>query len=307
MAWRPNKLVAISTIVGLSLLAAVVLFGFLKSTGVVKNDAFELGGAAAGFLITLWTLRKWHDAIDEKELEELRTRTRQLTDQLGQLEVPAMQLPAGYTSFVDREHSLQFGYPSDWKKQPMLLQLNSAFHEDPLRVKPGDPFSGKFNLVIASPGRHAIPIGQVMRLATQRGVGLDELSEKLGIELSDETADIQVPQERLLSALGVEGDTLAERYYNLNYGTIEDSVADEVVSRQTLIVDGIQSMLVEWKTKARYLDEDLVTFGAFTYIPKANLLAAFTFTDNEADRDTMDKICHQVLATVRFWNSAADG
>lgn len=56
----------------LSLLAAVVCFGFLHSSGVVDNGVVQLGGAFAGFLVTVVTLnRVW--GADPLQAEAERT------------------------------------------------------------------------------------------------------------------------------------------------------------------------------------------------------------------------------------------
>ncbi|WP_369253490.1 hypothetical protein [Geodermatophilus amargosae] len=52
---RPGKVVVITL---LSLVAAVVCFGLLSSSGVVDNGVVELGGAFAGFIVTVVTLNR---------------------------------------------------------------------------------------------------------------------------------------------------------------------------------------------------------------------------------------------------------
>jgi hypothetical protein len=52
---RPAKVALIWL---LSLLAAVVCFGFLRSSGVVDNGVIQLGGAFAGFVVSLFALNR---------------------------------------------------------------------------------------------------------------------------------------------------------------------------------------------------------------------------------------------------------
>ena len=47
----PNDLVAVAALFACSLLAAVVLFTVLKSTAVISRKEYQVGGAAAGFLL----------------------------------------------------------------------------------------------------------------------------------------------------------------------------------------------------------------------------------------------------------------
>ncbi len=61
---RPGKVMLICL---LSLLAAVVCFGLLESSGVVDNGAVQLGGAFAGFIVTLYVLNRVWGQEDDLE------------------------------------------------------------------------------------------------------------------------------------------------------------------------------------------------------------------------------------------------
>jgi hypothetical protein len=56
----------------LSLLAAVVCFGFLRSSGVVDNGVVQLGGAFAGFVVSLFALNKIWGKEDSLEVQAVR-------------------------------------------------------------------------------------------------------------------------------------------------------------------------------------------------------------------------------------------
>jgi hypothetical protein len=58
-------LVIISVLFGLSLLAAWVLFKVLKSTAAVTNKDYQLGGAAAGFVVILSLLSFTYMRVDD--------------------------------------------------------------------------------------------------------------------------------------------------------------------------------------------------------------------------------------------------
>lgn len=51
-----------------SLFAAWILFGFLESSGLFKNEIFQLGGAAAGFAAVFWLFRKFY--IDQQKAKK---------------------------------------------------------------------------------------------------------------------------------------------------------------------------------------------------------------------------------------------
>jgi hypothetical protein len=73
---------AITVLAVLSLLAAVVLFGILTSTGLFKNQFFEVGGAAAGFLATFWLLERAYRRMEEQRTASAESQLRAEVDQL---------------------------------------------------------------------------------------------------------------------------------------------------------------------------------------------------------------------------------
>ena len=71
-------LLVVSVLFGLSLLAAWVLFELLKSTATVSKPEYQLGGAAAGFVVILTLLSVFYLQVDSKKNQEniLSLRTR---------------------------------------------------------------------------------------------------------------------------------------------------------------------------------------------------------------------------------------
>jgi hypothetical protein len=63
-------LVIISVLFGLSLLAAYVLFKVLKSTATVTKPEYQLGGAAAGFVVILTLLSVTYIQVDNKKQQD---------------------------------------------------------------------------------------------------------------------------------------------------------------------------------------------------------------------------------------------
>ena len=81
-------LLVISVLFSLSLLAAWVLFNVLKSTAKVTKPEYQLGGAAAAFVVILTLLAVFYMQVDSKEdqdesnekQDEINRLTRRLAD-----------------------------------------------------------------------------------------------------------------------------------------------------------------------------------------------------------------------------------
>lgn len=66
-----NPLLAYTCIFLVSLAGAYVTFGILESTATIKNEAVQLGGAAAGFIVIFSIFSKKYSA----EMEKIRSQT----------------------------------------------------------------------------------------------------------------------------------------------------------------------------------------------------------------------------------------
>jgi hypothetical protein len=88
-------LVVISVLFGLSLLAAWVLFRVLQSTAAVKNKDYQLGGAAAGFVVILslssFTYIRVANNTKQAQIDEL---TSQLTKETAEAKKAKASLAA---------------------------------------------------------------------------------------------------------------------------------------------------------------------------------------------------------------------
>jgi hypothetical protein len=74
------QLVVITVLFGLSLLAAWVLFALLKSSAVVNKPQYQLGGAAAGFVVILTLLSVTYIQVDDNNKQDtINTLTMQLS------------------------------------------------------------------------------------------------------------------------------------------------------------------------------------------------------------------------------------
>lgn len=129
-----------------SLLAACLLYGMLKSTGAVANKTFQLGGAAAGFVIIFWqsssifgSLLSHNKANDQtmviaKKQEKIEELDRAI-ERLQAGELPPVICPKGFMPMVSRDDGLAIARPIDWAVHPekivatFLRPLTSAEFE----------------------------------------------------------------------------------------------------------------------------------------------------------------------------------
>ncbi len=74
-------LFVISVLFGLSLLAAWVLFKVLQSTATVSKPEYQLGGAAAGFVVILTLLSVTYIQVDNKKKQDNVTKLTTERDQ----------------------------------------------------------------------------------------------------------------------------------------------------------------------------------------------------------------------------------
>jgi hypothetical protein len=211
-----NPIIVLPVLVVLSLVVALVLFGLLESSGFIKNDYAEFGGAAAGFIVTLCLLHRWYSKMQKIKVDSLTNEVARLTKTLKTLNTPAFNVPNGYVPFIDHEHSMLFCYPENWRKLPIALNIQSIYSEDPLKLKPGDIFPGKFAIAIASPGQQSISLKEVQLTAKYYKIPIEKVSNQLGVEISEKTEALQVPFETLLEIFDVKGDTKAEKIYEIN-------------------------------------------------------------------------------------------
>lgn len=303
MPKRIHPLISLSVIVLLSLIAAGVLFGVLSSTGIVKSAYAEFGGAAAGFFASLYLLHRWYVKMEgrDKQNEELRKTNEELRSTLGSMQLPAFDVPPDFTPYIDYEHSMLMCYPTEWKHQPLMMQLTSVFSEDPLTLRPGDEVPGRFSIAISSPGQQTYTLKEVAIAAKAANISNETLENELGVEMSERTEALQVPLEKVLSLFGAVGQTRKEQVYEINYMFYE-MIAGEIISRDTELVNGRESLVIEMKCE-QPAGEPVVIFAVVTYVEETDMIFTFTFADNLSDRPKIDLVRKQVLDTIKFWET----
>ncbi len=127
-----GMLVILTGIVLISLIASVVMFGILWSTGVFKKTGkrsqYEFGGAMAGFLVVLTILiAAWFRGAPPPVVLELSGNVRFVTDGKPVGPVPgavvALSGISGYKTETDKEGNFTLKLPEDPRLQKMELMV----------------------------------------------------------------------------------------------------------------------------------------------------------------------------------------
>jgi hypothetical protein len=95
-------LLVISVLFSLSLLAAWVLFNVLKSTAKVTKPEYQLGGAAAGFVVILTLLSVFYMQLGSKQNQD---NINKLTSQLADARAEAEK---GHACLVDQATEITY-------------------------------------------------------------------------------------------------------------------------------------------------------------------------------------------------------
>ncbi|MEM6796647.1 MAG: hypothetical protein AAF725_21930, partial [Acidobacteriota bacterium] len=136
----PTPIVSFTVIFSLSLAAAWLFYGILESTGAVKNEAVELGGAAAGFLAFFWVGHKVFGALTESwerrtGLADRNASLEKRVLQLAKPEIPRIERPEGYIRFASQDYGLGFSRPQSWSPhEEMFLGIFKRPVDDKVRI-----------------------------------------------------------------------------------------------------------------------------------------------------------------------------
>jgi len=82
-----NSALAVAIIFALSLLGAVVLFRFFKSSAIIKKKAYQAGGAVAGFAIVYSLLFGSYYQIERLEKQKLEAAIQALEEKVKRLDI----------------------------------------------------------------------------------------------------------------------------------------------------------------------------------------------------------------------------
>jgi hypothetical protein len=152
-------LIVISVLFGLSLLAAWVLFKILKSTATVSKPEYQLGGAAAGFVVILTLLSVSYMQFDDKKKQD------KITDLTTELDKAIAEVANGKACLAEQSAEVTYSgtvTPSVQEASVVLgvsevqLQQDGKFAIKAHHVKPTDlPY-----IYVIGAGSHA-PYRQV--------------------------------------------------------------------------------------------------------------------------------------------------
>lgn len=104
-----NPLLIISVIFFMSLFAAFVLFKWLKNTAIVKFPFGRFGGAVAAFIgVYLLIYNSYTNLTKEDKTIKL-------------------QVPLNYSTFISKDYSVGFGYPSHLKMTQGVMNIRYIY------------------------------------------------------------------------------------------------------------------------------------------------------------------------------------
>ena len=101
-----DPLLVVAALVGLCLASCAVLFAGLRSTAVVKDPKYQLGGAVAAFFLLLPIVATIHDRLRPKEPDKLET---------------AQIIPPGYTAVTIKDANLSLAIPKEYVPEAEMI------------------------------------------------------------------------------------------------------------------------------------------------------------------------------------------
>ena len=120
-----SPILTYAVLFGCSLVAAIVLYGFLASTGIWESKGAKLGGAAAGFviffLLSIHGYLKLNTSQNNQKKEQTDGRIVALEQEikrLTSLEIPNIECPNNFEKIISKDFGLGFAKPREWKNHP---------------------------------------------------------------------------------------------------------------------------------------------------------------------------------------------
>ncbi|MBL7178949.1 MAG: hypothetical protein ISS65_01910 [Desulfobacterales bacterium] len=127
--WSTLPITVFLLLFGCNLLAAILLYGALESTGTFESQKMRLGGAAAGFVIFLLvssrvflSIKKNADQAERDEtVKETNLRIKELeaeNQRLKSAQFPEIRCPEGFELVYSSDLRLGFARPKTWILNP---------------------------------------------------------------------------------------------------------------------------------------------------------------------------------------------
>ncbi len=120
-----NPILAYTLIFSSSLIAAIILYGSLSSTGIVESKGIQLGGAAAGFVIVFHLANRVFHSLQKLQIDQTtRNEQRQIDalkqeiDRLKMQENPNIECPNNFESIISKDFGVGFSKPRHWRNHP---------------------------------------------------------------------------------------------------------------------------------------------------------------------------------------------
>lgn len=109
-----NPVIQFVIIFGSSLLASLLLYGLLKSTGMFKRKGMQLGGAAAGFIIIFIVASQIFERINDQYYKGKISELEEEILDLKKAEKPEIECPDGFDEEISHSNGIAYAYPKNW-------------------------------------------------------------------------------------------------------------------------------------------------------------------------------------------------
>jgi hypothetical protein len=120
-----SPILTYAVLFGFSLAAAIILYGFLPSTGIWESKSAKLGGAAAGFVIFFLLsiqgylkLNNAHNSLKKEGTDGRILALEQEIERLTSLDTPDIECPHSFEKIISKDFGLGFAKPRAWESHP---------------------------------------------------------------------------------------------------------------------------------------------------------------------------------------------
>jgi hypothetical protein len=291
-----NPLLAVPVMAGVALVVAFVTFKWLSSSGKAKTQYGEVGGAAAGFIVTFGVLAAAYYTLEPRwaDTHHLKQQVAQQKRVIASSRLPkGFVFPASYTPVLDRPHGIAFAYPSRWQKAFSL----ETFQQDPLSVRDGQK---PVNLVVTAEPlqRKSYSVRQVYLAAEKSGIPVRQVQQKLGVALTSKTAVLEVNLREVLRVFGAHGESTRDAIYDASYQLLRASLPGTYTREDDRMIGGIPSLAAEHRLGQSA--GSLLQFVTETYVAPRGMLISLTFTGTSGQRAKLNDVRERVINTLKF-------
>lgn len=148
-----NPISAYTLIFSSSLLAAVILYGLLSSTGIWESKGIQLGGAAAGFVIFFLFANRVFHSLQKLQTEQRNNNDQQRIDALEQEinqlksgKSPDIECPSNFETIVSKDFGVGFSKPREWSNTPE--QIIGLYMRPSKKGMPASEFGGNITVTV---------------------------------------------------------------------------------------------------------------------------------------------------------------